>query len=158
MFSFFRWFYLFNIGFEWPIGKCISKKDQSTYWNRVWRHDWEEILWEEIYFSSVDAQTAATLLNRMSLRAKVLDSDTLRVDIPVTRADILHFCDIAEDCAVAYGFNNILKTVPKTSCIGNQVRWTKIKIFFWLEFFSLNLIEYRILFGIPLLKLVLSKH
>jgi phenylalanyl-tRNA synthetase beta chain len=58
----------------------------------------------------------------MSLRAKVLDSDTLRVDIPVTRADILHFCDIAEDCAVAYGFNNILKTVPKTSCIGNQVR------------------------------------
>jgi hypothetical protein len=38
------------------------------------------------------------------------------------------------------------------------VRWTKIKIFFWLEFFSLNLIEYRILFGIPLLKLVLSKH
>lgn len=72
--------------------------------------------------SSVDAQTAATLLNRMSLRAQVLDADTLRVNIPATRADILHFCDIAEDCAVAYGFNNISKTVPKTSCIGNQVR------------------------------------
>jgi phenylalanyl-tRNA synthetase beta chain len=58
----------------------------------------------------------------MSLRATVIDSDRLRVDIPVTRADILHFCDIAEDCAVAYGFNNICKTIPKTSCIGNQVR------------------------------------
>jgi phenylalanyl-tRNA synthetase beta chain len=75
---------------------------------------------------NVDAQTAATLLNRMSLRAKVLDSDTLRVDIPVTRADILHFCDIAEDCAVAYGFNNILKTVPKTSCIGNQFELNRV--------------------------------
>jgi phenylalanyl-tRNA synthetase beta chain len=61
----------------------------------------------------------------MSLRTKVIDADTLHVDIPVTRADILHFCDIAEDCAVAYGFNNILKTVPKTSCIGNQVRKEK---------------------------------
>lgn len=73
----------------------------------------------------MEAQIAATLLNRMSLRAQVLDADTLRVNIPVTRADILHFCDIAEDCAVAYGFNNIDKTVPKTSCIGNQVRRRK---------------------------------
>ena len=66
----------------------------------------------------------------MSLRATVIDPDTLRVDIPVTRADILHFCDIAEDCAVAYGFNNIQKTVPKTSCIGNQVRKRKKNKFF----------------------------
>ncbi|CAF4842842.1 unnamed protein product [Rotaria sp. Silwood1] len=74
-----------------------------------------------------DAQMAAKLLNRMSLRTKVLDSDTLHVDIPVTRADILHFCDIAEDFAVAYGFNNIeKKTVPKTSCIGNQIGRTSL--------------------------------
>jgi phenylalanyl-tRNA synthetase beta chain len=87
---------------------------------------------KNLYFCRVDAQKAATLLNRMSLRAQVIDSDTLRVNIPVTRADILHFCDIAEDCAVAYGFNNIVKTVPKTSCIGNQVREehkNKTKIF-----------------------------
>jgi phenylalanyl-tRNA synthetase beta chain len=69
----------------------------------------------------IDAAKAAKLLNRMSLPAEVVDVDTVRVTIPVTRADILHFCDIAEDCAVAYGFNNIKKTVPKTSCIGNQV-------------------------------------
>ena len=111
-----------------------------------------------IYFSSVDAQTAATLLKRMSLRAQVIDPDTLRVDIPVTRADILHFCDIAEDCAVAYGFNNISKTVPKTSCVGNQVRQTQELLIIQLEFFSLNLIEYRILFDIRLLKLVSPKH
>lgn len=58
----------------------------------------------------------------MTLATEVVNADTLRVTIPATRSDILHFCDIAEDCAVAYGFNNISKTVPKTSCIGNQVR------------------------------------
>jgi len=85
----------------------------------------KKIGFNKYLFYRVDAPTAATLLNRMSLRTKVIDADTLRVEIPVTRADILHFCDIAEDCAVAYGFNNIRKTVPKTSCIGNQVRRKK---------------------------------
>ncbi|CAF0733337.1 unnamed protein product [Adineta steineri] len=74
----------------------------------------------------VDVETAATLLNRMSLRTEILDSDTLRVNIPVTRSDILHFCDIVEDCAIAYGFNNINKTVPKTSCIGNQFELNRV--------------------------------
>ncbi|CAF1198514.1 unnamed protein product [Rotaria sordida] len=74
----------------------------------------------------VDAKKTATLLNRMCLETKIIDSDTIRVNIPVTRADILHFCDIAEDCAVAYGFNNICKTVPKTSCIGNQFELNRV--------------------------------
>ncbi|CAF1322083.1 unnamed protein product [Rotaria sordida] len=74
----------------------------------------------------VDAEKTATLLNRMCLQTKVIDSDRIRVNIPVTRADILHFCDIAEDCAVAYGFNNIRKTVPKTSCIGNEFELNRV--------------------------------
>ena len=80
------------------------------------------IRFKKCFYCRIDAEKAAVLLNRMSLRTKVIDSDTLRVNIPVTRADILHFCDIAEDCAVAYGFNNITKTIPKTSCVGNQVK------------------------------------
>ncbi|CAF1020596.1 unnamed protein product [Rotaria sp. Silwood1] len=74
----------------------------------------------------VDAEKTAVLLNRMCLGTKIIDSDTIRVNIPVTRADILHFCDIAEDCAVAYGFNNIRKTVPQTSCIGNQFELNRV--------------------------------
>jgi phenylalanyl-tRNA synthetase beta chain len=73
----------------------------------------------------------------MSLPTKAVDSDTLRVSVPVTRADILHFCDIAEDCAIAYGFNNIRKTVPKTSCIGNQVRRKERSIVLSLKNFVL---------------------
>ena len=36
--------------------------------------------------------------------------------------DVIHACDIIEDVAIAFGYNNIKKTVPKTSTIGEQVR------------------------------------
>ncbi len=35
--------------------------------------------------------------------------------------DIIHPCDIIEDAAIAYGFNNIKMTIPSTSCIAHQV-------------------------------------
>lgn len=36
-----------------------------------------------------------------------------QVMVPPTRSDILHECDIWEDVAISYGFNNIKWTVPK---------------------------------------------
>ena len=36
--------------------------------------------------------------------------------------DVLHGCDIMEDVAIAYGFNNITMTIPKTSCVAKQVK------------------------------------
>jgi len=75
---------------------------------------------------NVDSKQAAQLLNRMGLKTSIVNEDSLHVTIPPTRADVLHFCDIAEDCAVAYGFNNIVKTVPKTSCIGNQFELNRV--------------------------------
>lgn len=35
---------------------------------------------------------------------------------------VIHACDIVEDVAIAFGYNNITKTIPQTNCIGNQVR------------------------------------
>ena len=35
--------------------------------------------------------------------------------------DVLHGCDIMEDVAIAYGFNNITMTIPKTTCVAKQV-------------------------------------
>lgn len=57
----------------------------------------------------------AKLLTKMELTATVskTDSNLLDVSIPITRSDILHQCDIMEDAAIAYGFNNITKTRPK---------------------------------------------
>ena len=36
-------------------------------------------------------------------------------------ADVLHSCDVIEDVAIAYGFNNIDKTIPNTNCVAHQV-------------------------------------
>ncbi|GBC07595.1 hypothetical protein RclHR1_07550015 [Rhizophagus clarus] len=56
-----------------------------------------------------------TYLNRMALTAKLVDENIaeLSVEIPPTRADILHACDVMEDVAIAYGFNNIPKKTLK---------------------------------------------
>ena len=35
--------------------------------------------------------------------------------------DVLHGCDIIEDVAIAYGFNNVAMALPKTSCVAKQV-------------------------------------
>mmetsp|Transcript_48726 Transcript_48726/g.54515 ORF Transcript_48726/g.54515 Transcript_48726/m.54515 type:complete len:650 (+) Transcript_48726:46-1995(+) len=61
-----------------------------------------------------------TLCNKVQLGpAKLLENDSiLEVIVPPTRSDILHPVDIAEDIAIAYGYNNIVKRVPKTNTVG----------------------------------------
>ncbi|CAM6034359.1 unnamed protein product [Sphagnum compactum] len=61
---------------------------------------------------SLQAQEMAELLNRMQLSATVKSDAKLKVLVPPTRSDILHPCDVAEDVAIAYGYNNIVRTVP----------------------------------------------
>jgi phenylalanyl-tRNA synthetase beta chain len=53
----------------------------------------------------------------MSFDAKPSKSsrDLVDVYVPVTRADVLHQCDIMEDVAIAYGFNNLKRTFPGKS-------------------------------------------
>lgn len=58
------------------------------------------------------------LLKRMCYHAKPSSSpDLLDIDIPPTRADVLHQADIMEDAAIAYGFNKLERTFksPTTS-------------------------------------------
>ena len=40
--------------------------------------------------------------------------------IPPTRSDVIHACDIIEDVAIAYGYNNIAKTFPRSVTVGSQ--------------------------------------
>lgn len=58
----------------------------------------------------------ASLLKKMSLKAKTstTDPNILNVSVPITRSDILHECDIMEDAAIAYGYNNLIKTKPNS--------------------------------------------
>lgn len=56
-------------------------------------------------------------LRRMAYHAKPSTNspDVLDVEIPPTRADVLHQCDIMEDVAIAYGFNNLPRSFPSKS-------------------------------------------
>lgn len=64
----------------------------------------------------------------MSLHATVSpnDPDEILVEIPPTRPDILHECDIMEDAAIAYGFNNLPDTFPATSTVAQPLAISKL--------------------------------
>lgn len=66
---------------------------------------------------SESRESLCKLLSKMCYSAKPsqTDSDKLDIDIPITRADVLHQADIMEDAAIAYGFNNLPQNFPSTS-------------------------------------------
>eukprot|EP00798_Chlamydomonas_sp_ICE-L_P030412 gene30412-35417_t len=64
----------------------------------------------------LEASAASTVLQRMQLGSEVsADGKTLKLQVPPTRSDILHACDVMEDVAIAHGYNNIPKRIP--SCV-----------------------------------------
>lgn len=76
----------------------------------------------------IDSSEMAKLLSKMSLPSEVSNQDKNKivVEIGPTRHDILHACDIIEDVAIAYGYNNIEKTLPKSLTIANQQSINKL--------------------------------
>jgi len=54
----------------------------------------------------------AALLTRMCLSCAP-DGQRLAVEVPPTRHDILHVCDVVEDVAIAYGYNNVRWSIPE---------------------------------------------
>lgn len=54
---------------------------------------------------------------------KIIGEDT--IEVPPTRSDIMHQCDIAEDIGIAYGYNNITKIFPPTNTSGKQIPQNK---------------------------------
>ena len=58
------------------------------------------------------------LLKKMGLECTETRETDFTVSVPATRPDVLHPCDIAEDLGIAYGFNNIPRTLPATNTEG----------------------------------------
>lgn len=58
-----------------------------------------------------------SLLTKMCYSATPSKTDKNLIDVlvPPTRADVLHQCDIMEDVAIAYGFNNPPRTAPSNA-------------------------------------------
>ncbi len=65
----------------------------------------------------------AKSLSRMTLKSEVdtgSKGTMIEVEIPPTRHDVIHACDIIEDVAIAYGYDNIEMSLPKTSTLAQQ--------------------------------------
>lgn len=69
---------------------------------------------------NLSVEDLGRLLQKMSLytHLETKSDDEVAVGIPATRPDILHECDIMEDAAIAYGFNNLPNTFPATTTVG----------------------------------------
>ncbi|KAJ3774457.1 phenylalanyl-tRNA synthetase subunit beta [Lentinula raphanica] len=78
---------------------------------------------------SLKSDEVANLLSKMSLfptLSTTTNADEIEVSIPPTRPDILHECDIMEDAAIAYGFNNLPDTFPPTTTVGQPSAINKL--------------------------------
>ncbi|GAB7346431.1 hypothetical protein MBLNU457_5128t1 [Dothideomycetes sp. NU457] len=73
-------------------------------------------------------QQICDMLKKMCYHAKPsATDDLLDIDIPITRADVLHQADIMEDAAIAYGFNNLeRKFSSATTSIGAALPINKL--------------------------------
>jgi len=62
------------------------------------------------------SEDVAGHIRQMSMECdvNVRDNNKLHVQVPITRSDIMHECDLIEDLAIAYGYNNLTDVVPDT--------------------------------------------
>lgn len=77
---------------------------------------------------SLNSAEIIPLLERMTLTASQssVDPDEILVEVPPTRPDILHECDIVEDAAIAYGFNKLPDTFPATNTVAQPLEMSKL--------------------------------
>ncbi|VUC23327.1 unnamed protein product [Clonostachys rosea] len=81
-------------------------------------------------------ESLAKLLSKMAYIAKPSDKDAniLEVSIPATRPDVLHQCDVMEDLAVCWGYNNLPRTEPNRSAtVGGPLLINKLGDIFRTE-------------------------
>ncbi|KAI6243863.1 Phenylalanyl-tRNA synthetase beta subunit [Aphelenchoides fujianensis] len=72
------------------------------------------------------AAEVARSLDKMCLAATPKGDQEVEVTIPPTRHDILHECDIAEDVALAFGYNNIVTQLPAAHTVAQPFPLNKL--------------------------------
>ena len=104
---------------------------------------------------TVTTDEIVDLLAKMELSSKQLNEKELEVNAPITRSDILHQCDIAEDLAIAYGYNKIEKLNVNTLCHGRPQPYNKLSDLFrnemayngYVEFLNMALLSKKDMFN-----------
>lgn len=101
---------------------------------------------------SLTSKDVVSLLGKMGHQASdstTGDSDVVEVLIPPTRSDVLHECDLMEDTAVAFGFDNLPRRFPRTNTVAVPLGINKLGDVFrkeaayagWLEALPLILVS-----------------
>jgi len=83
---------------------------------------------------------AAELLSRMGYDVKS-DNNGQKVLVPAWRDDILHQTDIAEDIAIAYGYENFEAIIPKVATVAEESEFGKFKKKIVYLLVGLNMLE-----------------
>nr|GLL44037.1 phenylalanine--tRNA ligase beta subunit, cytoplasmic [Ipomoea trifida] len=95
----------------YPDGKSHICPDLSVY-----EMDVSLSYINNVVGASLAENQVADLLHKMQLHAKksVSKDEQVKfiVSVPPTRSDVLHACDVAEDVAIAFGYNEIPKRKP----------------------------------------------
>ncbi len=66
-------------------------------------------------------------LRKMGYGGKAIGKETIEVEIPPYRVDVLHIVDVIEDVAIGYGFDKIQPTMPETMTRGKLLPATRLK-------------------------------
>lgn len=74
---------------------------------------------------NIDATEAKRLLEKARMGAEIIDEDTIKVQIPAYRIDILHEYDLVENIAIEYCIRNIPAELPEMSTVAYEHNWFK---------------------------------
>jgi len=71
---------------------------------------------------TLDSQEFIELLEMMRLRVlSEKNNGILEVEVPAYRADFLHECDLVEDIAIAYGYDQLIPIMPQVVTAGKEL-------------------------------------
>ncbi|MCA9487273.1 phenylalanine--tRNA ligase subunit beta [Candidatus Woesearchaeota archaeon] len=91
--------------------------------------------------TNIQPDEVEAYLNKVQFSLKESKGDKLTVEIPCYRSDIWHDCDIADDIARAYGYNNIVPTFPQIGSVASLLPSTSFRDSFSEMLVNLGFLE-----------------
>ena len=102
-----------SVKLTYPDGSMKILPDLTPRVHKITRSEVDSLIGIDLPMDEIVAQ-----LEKMRFGIRTIDGDTLEVEIPSYRADILNIDDIIEDIAIGYGYDNIEPDFPKSSTVG----------------------------------------
>ncbi|CAK5045072.1 unnamed protein product [Meloidogyne enterolobii] len=82
----------------------------------------------KIGIAPINVDKAMQFLAKMSLSCSNVEKNEAQIEVkaPPTRHDILHECDLVEDLALAFGYNNIPPLLPQSNTVAEPFNLNKL--------------------------------